>query len=96
MDVRGPDVFQFDPGDSLIGAPDRVMDFQSRFDNIELDIVPNGSFQNFVMAGGVFADEAEALEQANILLNERLRLPYRPVRRRPRRGRHVLVHRLQP
>ena len=69
VDVRGADVFQFDPGDSVIGTPDRVMDFQSRFDNIELDGVPNGSFQNFVMAGGTFADEAGALDQANILLN---------------------------
>ena len=69
VDVRGADVFQFDPRDSVIGTPDRVMDFQSRFDNIELDGVPNGSFQNFVMAGGTFADEAGALDQANILLN---------------------------
>ena len=67
--ARGPDVFQFDQGDSIITLGDRVFDFQSRFDVIELDGVPAGSPQNFVQAPGVFSTEAAALEVANELLN---------------------------
>ena len=54
---RGGDIFQFNPGDSVVGAADRILDFDVRRDTIEL-VTPGGTAWNFRTA--VALNEAEA------------------------------------
>ena len=66
---RGIDVFQFDKGDSLVGAADTIFDFEVTRDSIELDTGIASTPTTFATAPGPAVDEAQALDFANDVLN---------------------------